>query len=130
MLRSQQARGKHVVITELHLLAVNNVTRRRRTLRHEAILNECLFEDERLLCVATMFHLPPAASGSSENQSKIGAVANRWTDEQLLSQREMYARRNDALSAVQTEIQEIMNSTSTSKGDSAMQNEIQRHCQR
>ena len=65
MLRSQQARGKHVVITELHLLAVNNVTRRRRTLRHEAILNECLFEDERLQCVATMYHLPPVAKDCS-----------------------------------------------------------------
>ena len=65
MLRSQQARGKHVVITELHLLAVNIVTRRRRTLRDEAILNECLFEDERFQCVVTMYHLPPVAKDCS-----------------------------------------------------------------
>ena len=82
MLRSHQSRGKHVVITELHLLAVNTMTRRKRTLRDEAILNECLFEDERLQCVATMFHLPP--------------VADRWTD---------------VLLAAQKQAQEIMNST-------------------
>ena len=58
MLRWQRARGKRVVITELRLLAKNAVTRSRRMLRDDAMLNECLFENESFQCVATMYHLP------------------------------------------------------------------------
>ena len=65
MLRGQRACGKRVVITELRLLAKNAVTRNRRMLRDEAMLNECLFEDERFQCVVTMYHLPPVAKDCS-----------------------------------------------------------------
>ena len=58
MLLCQRACGEHVVITELRLLAKNAVTRSRRMLRDDAMLNECLFENESFQCVATMYHLP------------------------------------------------------------------------